>query len=107
MVVILRGVFRWISAICRPKDRGLIISVYLIYGRNKKFDVMAEKDWTGRQGDVRNWGLRGSTKDERARARRERRGRDCTSILKVNPERDERDVLALAFSFHFSVLPWA
>lgn len=83
------------------------ISVYLIYGRNKKFDVMAEMDWTGRQGDVRNWGLRGSTKDERARARRERRGRDCTSILKVNPERDERDVPALAFSFHFSVLPWA
>ena len=30
------------------------ISVYLIYGRNKKFDVMAEMDWTGRQGDVRN-----------------------------------------------------
>ena len=53
---------------------------------------------------MRNWGLRRSTKDERARARGERGGRNCTSILKVNPERDERDV-SVRFLFSFLCAP--
>ena len=34
-------------------------------------------------------------------------GRESESTLKVNSAQDERDVLTLAFSFHFSELPWA
>ena len=49
------------------------ISVYLIYGRNKKFDVMAEMDWTGRQGDVRN-GVSEGVQKMSVRGQEEREG---------------------------------